>query len=48
MSRITKINEAKSALEIELAKENPNIILVNELKKVIANLGIGLTYLDFK
>jgi len=48
MSRITKINEAKTALEIELAKESPDAVLVNELKKVIANLGIGLTYLDFK
>ena len=47
MSRINKINEAKVALEKELAKENPDMKVVAEIRKAIMVLGIGLTVLDF-
>lgn len=48
MNKVAEIEKLKKELEKEINSENKDINLIEKLKKQIIQLGLGLTFNDFK
>ena len=48
MSKYIQLEEVKAKLKAELEKPQPNMVIVEKLKKKVMLLGLGLTGRDIK